>query len=169
MGFCNIQSWDVIDGVCFTYHPDALTYIVPQWHPVSAWSNSPTQLPPTECAETSSSSQTHKTKQQTQWNDFWTACVHVSPSLVHVLRHERVGWLCWVGKQVSQSDCIHSELKEIVYAVHDMFFSLGITWYILFIILLCCVILAYGPTSVTRWLVPHAWRVVIERIQLVPK
>ena len=41
MGFCNIQSWDVIDGVCFTYHPDALTYIVPQWHPVSAWSNSP--------------------------------------------------------------------------------------------------------------------------------
>ena len=59
------------------------TYIVPQWHPVSNSLH-------LQSVQKLLAAHRHTNKtEQTQWNDFWTACVHVSPSLVHVLRHER--------------------------------------------------------------------------------
>ena len=67
MGFCNIT---VIDGVCLTYHPDALTYIVPPVTPCKYMEQQSTQLPPTECAETSAAHRNTNKTEQTQWNDF---------------------------------------------------------------------------------------------------
>ena len=81
--------------------------------PCKCMEQQPTQLPPTECAETSSSSQTHKQNSKHSGMTFellvcmWAlvscTCSGTKEGLVGTF-----SWLCWVTlfrKRVSQSDC----------------------------------------------------------------